>query len=235
MAYSESLFTALAAWSVYAVLTRRWVWAGVAGRAGGADPAGGGRGGRGGVDHGGGGAAARAGRWRQAPAHRIGACCPGCCSRRWAGCGYVPLGGGAAPAASPATSTSRAAGATASTAGWPSRASSAGLLGAPPFVAGVALLVAVTALIWLYVCCVRQGQPLPLLVYGGAVLVARAGRQGVLRLEAAAAAARLPGAAAARVGPGPAASGADRAGPRARWRLASAVYGAWWLHGSGPP
>ena len=29
MAYSESLFTALAAWGVYAVLTGRWVWAGV--------------------------------------------------------------------------------------------------------------------------------------------------------------------------------------------------------------
>lgn len=28
-AYSEQLFTALAAWSCYAVLTRRWVWAGV--------------------------------------------------------------------------------------------------------------------------------------------------------------------------------------------------------------
>ncbi|MGH8969260.1 MAG: hypothetical protein ACRDV1_04870 [Actinomycetes bacterium] len=29
MAYSESLFTALAAWTLYAVLTGRWVWAGV--------------------------------------------------------------------------------------------------------------------------------------------------------------------------------------------------------------
>jgi hypothetical protein len=29
VAYTESLFTALAAWSLYAVLTRRWVWAGV--------------------------------------------------------------------------------------------------------------------------------------------------------------------------------------------------------------
>lgn len=29
MAYSESLFTALAAWSLYAVLTGRWVTAGV--------------------------------------------------------------------------------------------------------------------------------------------------------------------------------------------------------------
>lgn len=28
-AYSESLFTALAAWALYGVLTRRWVWAGV--------------------------------------------------------------------------------------------------------------------------------------------------------------------------------------------------------------
>ncbi len=29
MAYSESLFTAIAAWSLYAVLTERWVWAGL--------------------------------------------------------------------------------------------------------------------------------------------------------------------------------------------------------------
>lgn len=29
LAYTEPLFTALAAWSLYAVLTRRWVWAGV--------------------------------------------------------------------------------------------------------------------------------------------------------------------------------------------------------------
>ncbi len=29
MAYSESLFTALAAWSMYAVLTERWLWAGL--------------------------------------------------------------------------------------------------------------------------------------------------------------------------------------------------------------
>lgn len=29
MAYSESLFTALAAWGVYAALTRRWLWAGL--------------------------------------------------------------------------------------------------------------------------------------------------------------------------------------------------------------
>lgn len=29
MAYSESLFTALAAWSLYAVLTERWLWAGL--------------------------------------------------------------------------------------------------------------------------------------------------------------------------------------------------------------
>lgn len=29
MAYSESLFTALAAWSLYSVVTRHWIWAGV--------------------------------------------------------------------------------------------------------------------------------------------------------------------------------------------------------------
>ncbi|MDT0542032.1 glycosyltransferase family 39 protein [Streptomyces lonegramiae] len=29
MAYTEALFTALASWSLYAVLTRRWIWAGV--------------------------------------------------------------------------------------------------------------------------------------------------------------------------------------------------------------
>ncbi len=29
MAYSESLFTALAAWSLYSVVTRHWIWAGL--------------------------------------------------------------------------------------------------------------------------------------------------------------------------------------------------------------
>lgn len=49
MAYSESLFTALAAWSLYALLTGRWITMRRPGGAGGADPPRRGRGGRGGV------------------------------------------------------------------------------------------------------------------------------------------------------------------------------------------
>ena len=77
MAYWESLFTALAAWALYAVLTGRWVRAGVLRLAGRADPAGGGGGGRGGVGH-------RGGRWACGTAARLPAAAshPGLLPRR---------------------------------------------------------------------------------------------------------------------------------------------------------
>lgn len=53
MAYTEPVLTAFAAWSLYAVLDGRWLWAGFAGRARGADQAERLRGGRGGPRGGG--------------------------------------------------------------------------------------------------------------------------------------------------------------------------------------
>ncbi|MDX3119645.1 mannosyltransferase family protein [Streptomyces scabiei] len=104
----------------------------------------------------------------------------------------------------------------------------------PSALAGLGLIVGVALLLWLYAVCVRQGQPLPLLVYGGAVLALALcassyfGSKPRLLLPAfplllplALALARLRTSRAALV-LGCAAT-------------ASAVYGAWWLNGSGPP
>ncbi|MGQ4364950.1 mannosyltransferase family protein [Streptomyces sp. SAS_272] len=104
----------------------------------------------------------------------------------------------------------------------------------PSALAGVGLVVGVTLLLWLYVVCVRQRQPLPLLVYGGAVLALALcassyfGSKPRLLLPAfplllplALALARLRNTRSALV-----------VGCLA---VASAVYGAWWLNGSGPP
>ncbi|MER6409962.1 mannosyltransferase family protein [Streptomyces humidus] len=104
----------------------------------------------------------------------------------------------------------------------------------PSALAGLGLIVGVVLLLWLYAVCVRQGQPLPLLVYGGAVLALALcassyfGSKPRLLLPAfplllppALALSRLRTSRAALV-VGCAAT-------------ASAVYGAWWLNGSGPP
>lgn len=87
---------------------------------------------------------------------------------------------------------------------------------------------------WLYVVCVRQRQPLPLLVYGGVVtalaLCASSyfGSKPRLLLPAfplllplALSLSRLPT--------------RRSAGVLAGVAVASAVYGAFWLNGSGPP
>lgn len=104
----------------------------------------------------------------------------------------------------------------------------------PAALAGLGLIVGVAALIRLYVVCVRQRQPLPLLVYGGVVLALALctssyfGSKPRLLLPAfpllfplALALARSRTPRAALVVGGVA--------------VASAVYGAWWLNGSGPP
>lgn len=234
MAYSESLFTALAAWSLYAVLTGRWVTAGLlASLAGLTRPVG---------------AAAVAALWvaaitsfvreRSTPSARG--------ASRWrralgmllaplGAAGYVlwvghrtgrgPLGyldiqgqwgngfdGGYAFA----------------------RFVGAKFTSFPSALAGVGLIAGVALVIWLYVSCVRQGQPLPLLVYSGIVTALALCASGYfgskprlllpafpLLLPLAVALARLRTARSAAV------LGAVAA--------ASAVYGAFWLNGSGPP
>ncbi|SEQ87279.1 mannosyltransferase family protein [Streptomyces radiopugnans] len=224
MAYSESLFTALAGWGVYAVLTGRWVWAGtLAAFAGLTRPVG---------------AAVVAAVWLTA-AERFRR------ERRWeprvaAGVLLAPLG-------------------------WFGYVGWVGLRTGSPVgyldvqgqwgngfdgglafaafvwkhltgsvVGGVGLLAGVALVVWLYVLCVRRGQPLPLLAYAGTVVVLALCAKGYFgskpRLLLPAFPLLLPAAAAL-----------------ARWRTAAsatvlivaafgaAVYGAVWLHGSGPP
>ncbi|MFE0136303.1 hypothetical protein ACFWY6_32750, partial [Streptomyces sp. NPDC059037] len=106
--------------------------------------------------------------------------------------------------------------------------------GFPAALAGVGLIIGVALLIWLYVIGVRQKQPLPLLVYTGIVValaLCAAGYFGSkprlllpafpLLLPLAVALARLRTSRSALVLGGVA--------------MASAVYGAFWLNGSGPP
>ncbi|MEU9284725.1 glycosyltransferase family 39 protein [Streptomyces sp. NPDC048275] len=234
MAYSESLFTALAAWSLYAVLTGRWVTAGVlASLAGLTRPVG---------------AAVVAAVWVTAiasfvrersapPADRAPVW------RRALGMLLAPLG---------------AAGYVL----WVGHRTGKGMLGYldiqaqwgngfdggyafarfvgakftsfPSALAGVGLIVGVALVIWLYVTCVRQAQPLPLVVYAGIVTALALCASGYfgskprlllpafpLLLPLALALARLRMSRSALILGGVAA--------------ASAVYGAFWLNGSGPP
>jgi hypothetical protein len=104
----------------------------------------------------------------------------------------------------------------------------------PSALAGVGLIVGVGLLVWLYVVCVRQGQPLPLLVYAGVVtalaLCASSYFGSKPRLLLPAFPLLLPLARAlAR------ARTARSAPVLGAVAVASAVYGAFWLNGSGPP
>jgi hypothetical protein len=104
----------------------------------------------------------------------------------------------------------------------------------PSALAGVALIVGVGLVVWLYVVCVRQRQPLPLLVYAGVVTVLALCASSYFgskpRLLMPAFPLLLPLALAlARLRP-----------PRSALVIgavagASALYGAFWLNGSGPP
>lgn len=104
----------------------------------------------------------------------------------------------------------------------------------PSAPAGLGLVLGVCLVVGLYAVCVRQRQPLPLLVYSGAVAALALGASGyfgskprlllpafplLLPLALALARRRVPGAALV-------------VGSAA---VVSAVYGASWLNGSGPP
>ncbi|MGW1895590.1 hypothetical protein ACWCP6_35900 [Streptomyces sp. NPDC002004] len=227
MAYSESLFTALAAWSLYAVLTGRWVTAGVlASLAGLTRPVG---------------AAVVAALWAAAAVQVLR-------ERRapWRlvlGVALAPLG---------------AAGYVL----WVGHRTGRGLLGYldvqaqwgngfdgglafarfvgarltsfPAVLSGIGLIAGVALVIGLYVLCVRRRLPLPLLVYTGVVAALALGASAYfgskprlllpafpLLMPLAAALSRLRTARSAPVVAGVA--------------LVSAVYGAFWLNGSGPP
>ncbi|NKQ26254.1 mannosyltransferase family protein [Streptomyces galbus] len=227
MAYSESLFTALAAWSLYAVLTGRWVTAGaLAALCGLTRPVG---------------LAVVAAVWAAGlfPRGERGTGV----ARRAAGLALAPLG-------------------TAGYVLWVGHRTGGGLFGyldvqagwrngfdggrafagfvadqftsVPGALAGLGLIAGVAALVLLYVVGVRQRQPLAVLVYSGGVLALALcassyfGSKPRLLLPAfpllfplARALARLRARTAALVTVGVA--------------VASAVYGAWWLNGSGPP
>ncbi|MCS0602067.1 hypothetical protein NX794_12735 [Streptomyces sp. LP11] len=264
MAYSESLFTALAAWALYAVLTGRWVSAGaLAALAGLTRPVG---------------AAVVAAVWvagavsfgraRSAPtAHgaRIDGHAPA--RERCARAGSAPGPWGAAERPG-APHWRRALGMTLAPLGaagyvlWVGHRTGRGPLGyldvqagwrngfdggyafarfvaaeftsLPSALAGAGLIVAVALLLWLYVTGIRQRQPVALLVYTGVVLALALcassyfGSKPRLLLPAfpvllplAVALARLRTSRSALVTAG--------------WAVASAVYGAFWLNGSGPP
>ncbi|MGW0598213.1 glycosyltransferase family 39 protein [Streptomyces sp. NPDC002776] len=252
MAYSESLFTALAAWSLYAVLTGRWVTAGtLALLAGLTRPVG---------------LAVVAAVWAAGIASfvRERSAAP---ADRAHGSGHAPSSTGGPPPPG-ASVTRRALGMLLAPLGavgyvlWVGHHTGKGPLGYlevqagwrngfdggyafarfvaakftsfPQALAGLALLVGVGLVVWLYVVCVRQRQPLPLLVYAGAVLALALcassyfGSKPRLLLPAfplllplAVALARLRIHRSATI--------------LALIALASAGYGAFWLNGSGPP
>ncbi|MFI9204611.1 glycosyltransferase family 39 protein [Streptomyces sp. NPDC053048] len=231
MAYSESLFTALAAWSVYAVLSGRWVGAGVlAALAGLTRPVG---------------AAVVAAVWITAlvtlvRARRAGGPRPPL-PRLLLGVALAPLGW-LAYFAWVGVRTGSATGYLDVQGGW-GNGFDGGLafasfigerLTGPAFAAGLGLLVGVALVLWLYWSGVRQGQPLPLLVCTGTVLLLALTAKGYfgskprlmmpafgLLLPPAVALARLRTVRAVAV--------------VSVLALASSAYGAFWLHGSGPP
>ncbi|MHB9754672.1 hypothetical protein ACYBSK_09885 [Streptomyces sp. BYX5S] len=227
MAYSEALFTALAAWGLYAVLRRHWVSAGLlAALAGLTRPIG---------------AAVVAAVWvaaalwiareRRVPWRLVlgvvlapvgAAAYVLWVGRRFGGglFGYLDVqaqwgngfDGGVAFARFVADKFTSPLGA----------------------LAGAGLIVGVALVVWLYVAGVRQRQPVPVLVYTGVIVVLALCASGYFgskpRLLLPAFPLLLPVAVAlARWRPG-----------RSAWVLGglavlSAVYGAFWLNGSGPP
>jgi hypothetical protein len=234
MAYSESLFTALAAWALYAVLTGRWVTAGVlAALAGLTRPVG---------------AAVVAAVWAAEIASYVhdrrtlpaGGVRPG---RRALGMLLAPLGAAGYVLWVGHRTGKGPLGYLDVQAGWRNGFDggyafacfiAAKFTSFPAALAGVGLIVGVALIVWLYAVCVRQGQPLPLLVYAGVVtalaLCASSYFGSKPRLLLPAFPLLLPLARAlARLRPSRSATvlGAVAA--------ASAVYGAFWLNGSGPP
>ncbi|MFD9656558.1 glycosyltransferase family 39 protein [Streptomyces mirabilis] len=234
MAYSESLFTALAAWSLYAVLTDRWVTAGLlAAFAGLTRPVG---------------AAVVAALWAAAiasfvrdrsahPAHGAPVL------RRALGMLLAPLGAAGYVLWVGHRTGKGPLGYLDVQAGWRNgfdggyafaRFVGEKFTSFPSALAGVGLIVGVALIVWLYVTCVRQGQPPALLVYTGIVIALALcassyfGSKPRLLLPAfplllplALALARLRTSRSALILGGVA--------------MASALYGAFWLNGSGPP
>ncbi|MCL6738750.1 hypothetical protein [Streptomyces neyagawaensis] len=258
MAYTEALFTALAAWSLYAVLTGRWVTAGaLAALAGLTRPVG---------------LAVVAAVWTAAITSYV--------RQRPHAPTTAPSPAGA-PDPAPSFVRNRSPEASGGTPWWPralgmllaplgaagyvlwvGERTGKGPLGYldvqagwrngfdggyafarfvadkftsfPSALAGVGLIAGVAAVVWLYVICVRQGQPLPLLVYAGVVTALALCASSyfgskprllmpafplLLPLALALARARTPRSAAVLGGVA----------------AVSAVYGAFWLNGSGPP
>ncbi|MER7643241.1 hypothetical protein [Streptomyces sp. NPDC126522] len=255
MAYSESLFTALAAWSLYAVLTGRWLTAGtLALLAGLTRPVG---------------LAVVAAVWvagivsfassstastavtpsasTAAPSFvrdRSAAPAPGARGwRRALGMLIAPLGAAGYVLWVGHRTGKGPLGYLDVQAGWRNGfdggAAFARFVGEkftsfPSALAGVGLIVGVGLVLWLYVVGVRQGQPLPLLVYTGVVtalaLCASSYFGSKPRLLMPAFPLLLPLALAL----------ARARTSRSAWvvggvAVASAVYGAFWLNGSGPP
>lgn len=271
MAYSESLFTALAAWALYALLTGRWVWAGtLAALAGLTRPVG---------------AAVIAAVWvtgvlsfvrdrsvtpapgahhaEGTPARTLGAP-DGTHAPALTPGAQAPI----APFAPSAPGRRRALGMVIAPLGaagyvlWVGRRTGKGLFGYldvqagwrngfdggyafarfvadkftsfPSALAGVGLIVGVALLLWLYVTCIRRRQPVALLVYTGVVLALALCASSYFgskpRLLMPAFPVLLP-----------------LACTLARLRMtrsvlvtallasAAAIYGAFWLNGSGPP
>lgn len=234
MAYSESLFTALAAWSLYAVLTGRWLTAGLlASFAGLTRPVG---------------AAVVAAVWVAAIASYIrerSAPAPDGAPlwRRALGMFLAPLGAAGYILWVGQRTGNGPLGYLDVQAGWGNgfdggyafaRFVADKFTSFPSALAGLGLIVGVALVIWLYVICVRQAQPLPLLVYTGIVtalaLCASSYFGSKPRLLLPAFPLLLPLALAL----------ARLRTSRSAWVLGSvavvsAVYGAFWLNGSGPP
>ncbi|MGW0476179.1 hypothetical protein [Streptomyces coeruleorubidus] len=242
MAYSESLFTALAAWSLYAVLTGRWVTAGtLALLAGLTRPVG---------------VAVVAAVWvagiaafarerRAGPSaqERGDADGPGLRTRRALGMLLAPLGTAGYVLWVGHRTGKGPLGYLDVQAGWRNgfdggyafaRFVAEKFTSFPSALAGAGLIAGVASVVWLYVVGVRQRQPLPLLVYTGVVtalaLCAASYFGSKPRLLMPAFPLLLP-LALALARPHLRRS-ALVLGPVA---VASAVYGAFWLNGSGPP
>ncbi|MEW2138765.1 hypothetical protein AB0892_19565 [Streptomyces sp. NPDC005409] len=225
MAYSESLFTALAAWALYGALRGRWLTAGLlAAAAGLTRPVG---------------AAVVAAVWVAAVlAWRRG-------ERSWrtaVGALVAPMGAAAYVLWVGARTGGGLLGYLDVQAGWGNGFDGGwafarfvgAKLASSAFLAGAGLLAGVALVLWLYRACVRQRQPAPLLVYGGIVVALALCASGYFgskpRLLLPAFPLLLPPAVAlARWRTGRAAAVLGAAA------LASAVYGAFWLNGSGPP
>ncbi|AZQ33753.1 hypothetical protein EJ357_09955 [Streptomyces cyaneochromogenes] len=234
MAYSESLFTALAAWSLYAVLTGRWPAAGaLAMLAGLTRPVG---------------LAVVAAVWAAGIASFVrDRSTPGPHGSRHVtralGMLLAPLGTAGYVLWVGHRTGKGPLGYVDVQAGWRNgfdggyafaRFVADKFTSFPSALAGIGLIIGVGLVVWLYVVCVRQRQPLPLLVYGGIVtalaLCASSYFGSKPRLLLPAFPLLLPLALAlSRL------RTRRSAGVLAGVAVASAVYGAFWLNGSGPP